>query len=115
VTVGSSRADLYALGVIAYEMLAGEPLFAGVTTPQRLIAAHLTERPRSLATLRSDVSPELSALVARLLEKEPDARPQTADEVLRALDAIPVARVDAPTTSTDRRDAPAPAAYDTLI
>jgi serine/threonine-protein kinase len=110
-----ARADLYALGVIAYEMLAGEPLFAGVTTPQRLIAAHLTERPRSLATLRSDVSPELSALVARLLEKEPDARPQTADEVLRALDAIPVARVDAPTTSTDRRDAPAPAAYDTLI
>ena len=109
-----ARADLYALGVIAYEMLAGEPLFPGATTPQRLIAAHLTERPRPLTTLRSDVSPELSALVARLLEKEPAARAQTADDVLRALDDVAVPGTP-PVTNPERRDTRAPAAYDTLI
>jgi serine/threonine-protein kinase len=110
-----ARADLYALGVIAYEMLAGESLFPAASTPQRLIAAHLTERPRSLLTLRSDVSPELSALVARLLEKEPGARLQTADEVLRALEAVPMPGVREPAVTAEPRDTRAPAAYDVLI
>ena len=107
-----ARADLYALGVIAFEMLAGQPLFRA-TTPQRLIAAHLTERPQLLRALRADVPPELSALVARLLEKEPDARPQTADEVLHALEAIPTPSVGAPAPTVAARTTSA--AYDLLI
>jgi len=79
------RADLYALGVVAYEMLAGAPPFYG-RTPQALLAAQLTEAPKPLATRRYDVPPALSDLVMRCLEKESAKRPRTATEVARALD-----------------------------
>jgi eukaryotic-like serine/threonine-protein kinase len=82
-----ARADLYALGVIAYEMLTGTPPFTGAT-PVRLIALHLTERPRPIEQVRPEVPSPLAALVMRLLEKEPAARPQSAGGVLRDLDAI---------------------------
>jgi serine/threonine-protein kinase len=51
-----ARADLYALGVIAYEMLAGQQPFVG-STAQRVVAAHLTEAPRPLSEARPDVPP----------------------------------------------------------
>ncbi len=81
------RADLYALGVVAYEALAGTHPF-GTRSPQELVAAHLTEAPALLATRRSDVPPALAALVTRLLAKDPNARPQSADAVLQALDEV---------------------------
>ena len=79
------RADLYALGCIAYELLAGAPPFAD-RTPHQLFAAHMTEVPAPLAATRPDVPHLLAQLVARCLEKDPDARPQTARAVLTALD-----------------------------
>ena len=82
------RADLYALGVVAYETLCGAHPF-GARTPQALVAAHLTETPAPLAARRDDVPPSLAELVMRLLAKDPAARPQSADAVLQVLDALP--------------------------
>ncbi len=79
------RADLYALGVVAYEALAGERPFAGLSS-QAVFAAHLTETPPPLATRRPDVPPALASLVARLLARRPEDRVQSAAEVLRLLD-----------------------------
>ena len=79
------RADLYSLGVVAYEMLAGRPPFEG-RTAQQLLAAHVTEPPEPLHRRRPTVPPGLAALVMRLLEKHPADRPQSADDVLRTLD-----------------------------
>jgi serine/threonine-protein kinase len=82
------RADLYALGVVAYEALAGMHPF-GARSPQALVAAHLTEPPVPLDARRADAPPSLAALVMRLLAKDPAARPQSAAAVLRALDDAP--------------------------
>jgi len=79
------RADLYALGIVGYEMLVGTPPFHG-RAPQQLLAAQLTEAPPPIATRRYDVPEALAALIMRLLEKEPAKRPKNASEVARALE-----------------------------
>ena len=81
------RADLYAFGCMAYELLCGEQPFHG-RTPHKLMAAHMSERPRSIAERRIDTPPALAALVMQCLEKEPDARPQSAADVARVLDSV---------------------------
>jgi len=78
------RADLYALGVIAYELLTGVPPFTG-TSRQALVTAHLAQRPASLSAHRRDVPAALDALVMRLLEKRATNRPGSAAEVIEAL------------------------------
>ena len=82
------RADLYSLGLIGYEMLTGRSPFAG-RTPQATIAAHMVEKPPPLARQRKDAPPALAALLMRCLEKEPAARPQTAEALIGELDAAP--------------------------
>jgi serine/threonine-protein kinase len=79
------RADLYALGIVGYEMLVGTPPFHG-RAPQQLLAAQLTEAPAPIGTRRYDVPEALASLIMRLLEKEPAKRPKTAAEVARALE-----------------------------
>lgn len=81
------RTDLYAWGVLAWELLAGAHPFAGRSTPQALVAAHLTEPPPSLRARRPEVSVELEALVMRCLAKDPAQRPTTAADLLAALEA----------------------------
>jgi serine/threonine-protein kinase len=79
------RADLYALGIVGYEMLVGTPPFHG-RAPQQLLAAQLTELPTPIGTRRYDVPQALATLIMRLLEKDPSKRPRTAAEVARALE-----------------------------
>jgi eukaryotic-like serine/threonine-protein kinase len=79
------RADLYALGIVGYEMLVGTPPFHG-RAPQQLLAAQLTEKPPPIGSRRYDVPEALAALLMRLLEKDPSKRPKTAAEVTRALE-----------------------------
>jgi eukaryotic-like serine/threonine-protein kinase len=81
------RADIYALGIVAYEMLAGQTPFAG-RTPQSLLAAQMAERPEPVTQRRPDCAPTLGKLVMHCLEKDAAARPQSAVDVLRELDGI---------------------------
>ena len=81
------RVDIYALGVLGYEMLTGRPPFIG-PNPQAVLAAQVTERPQPVSGLRSSVPAGLASLVMRCLEKKPADRCQTADEVLQQLDAM---------------------------
>ena len=81
------RADIYALGALAYEMLAGRPPFIG-PTPQAVLAAQVTQAADPVGRLRPSVSPALAGLVMRCLEKRPADRWQNADELLQQLDSM---------------------------
>jgi serine/threonine protein kinase len=96
------RADLYALGCVAYEILAGAAPFAGRPTHQ-LFTAHLTEVPAPLGATRADVPRPLAQLVARLLEKDPARRPQSARDVLQALDGLTTVTGERPVGRASRR------------
>jgi len=82
------RADLYAWGVVAWELLVGTHPFSSCTTPHAVIAAHMSETPAAVATKRRDVQPALAALIARCLEKNPERRPASASEIMQSLDAV---------------------------
>jgi serine/threonine protein kinase/tetratricopeptide (TPR) repeat protein len=81
------RADIYAFGAVAYEVLTGSPPFVA-KTPQATLAAHVTQSPEAIQKKRTDVPSLLSQLVMKCLEKRPEDRPQSANEVLQSLDAL---------------------------
>jgi serine/threonine-protein kinase len=80
------RADLYAVGAMAYEMLTGHQVFSA-RSPQAMLAAHAIEKPEPIDKRRSSVPPALSSVVMRSLEKHAADRPQSAGEMLAELEA----------------------------
>ena len=94
------RADLYAFGVVAYELLAGLPPFVGAT-PQAVLAAHVTVPAQPVTNHRASIPPALAALVMRCLEKKPADRWQHAEELIRQLEAV--LTPSGGTTPTDTR------------
>ena len=83
-----ARADLYAWGVMAYELLAKAHPFARHTTPQRLVAAHLSETPPPLGSVRRDLPSTVAALVTQCLAKDPADRPADANELITRLATV---------------------------
>ncbi|HEX5385233.1 MAG TPA: protein kinase [Gemmatimonadales bacterium] len=101
------RADIYSVGVMAYEMLAGHTPFTG-RTPQQLLAAQVNRTPEPLESVRPSAPPELAAVVMRCLEKRPADRWQSADELLRALEAVATPGTGTVATTAHRAAAVAP-------
>ena len=95
------RSDLYSLGCVLYEMLAGEPPFTG-DTPQSVIAKRFIGPPPSLAKLRGQMPPAVEAAVTRTLAREPRDRFATAGEFASAL-ATPSGRTSALRPQRSRR------------
>ena len=81
------RVDIYAAGLLAYELLSGASPFAA-PSPTATMTAQLTRVPEPLHVLRADVPPAFSELVQRCLAKSPDDRPHDAQAVLADLDRI---------------------------
>jgi serine/threonine-protein kinase len=82
-----SRSDIYALGCILFKMVAGHAPFLGPGTGD-IIGAHLHVPPPDLLSLAPEAPPELAALVAKMLAKQPEGRPQTMAAVSQALDEL---------------------------
>ncbi len=81
------RADLYATGVVAYEMFAGEAPFTGATIMQ-VLAAHFKKTPAPLSQVRPSVPAALEQVIMKCLAKSPADRWQSAEEILPRLDKI---------------------------
>lgn len=78
------KADIYSLGISFYECLTGRPPFTG-TNPNALLMSHIQERPPAPSDFHKNISPQADALIARMLAKKPQDRPESMQAVLSEL------------------------------
>lgn len=79
------QTDIYAVGCVAFEALTGEPVFEAKSAMD-VIAAHVKDAPRRPSEVASGpIAPELEALVMRCLDKDPERRPKSCDDIMTAL------------------------------
>ncbi len=90
-----ARTDIYSLGIVLYEMVAGRPPFDG-TTIAEIGRQHIRAEPAPLDAVRPDLPPGLGRVVARCLEKLPESRFQSMDELLGALVALDLYELERP-------------------
>jgi serine/threonine protein kinase len=97
------RTDLYAVGVVLYEMIAGVKPFVGAS-PEHTMQLALHRPPRPLRAIRRDIPGALDQVIRRALAKDPDRRFQDAEEMLLALADVPSDREIAERIADDERD-----------
>jgi serine/threonine protein kinase len=96
------RVDIYAIGLLSYELLSGASPFTG-SSPQQTLARQLTERPTPPDLNRTDVPAALSALIMRCLEKDPAMRWGSAEDLLKALGAVRITSSGMPAIARTER------------
>ena len=96
------RADIYAFGILAYEVLTGAPPFKGKSA-QATLAAHVVQPPDPIETKREGIPPEVASIVMACIEKKPGDRPQSASDLVGVFDAAGASTASGPTVATGAR------------
>ena len=102
------QSDVYSLGVLAYEVIAGQRPFVG-STYEELMLQHLTSLPRNLQNVRQDMSKELNNVVARAMSRDPSKRFGTVREFMQtysAVSGVPLNKTQDATLTTGRGSRP---------
>ena len=85
--VADSRSDVYAVGIVAFEMLTGEKPFTG-DSPIQIAYMHVNQEIPSLRSKRKEIPEALDTLISKATDRDPDKRPRTAGEFLKSLESI---------------------------
>ena len=87
------RADIYALGAVGYWLLTGKPVFDGEGSPMKIIMDHIQKQPPAVSErTQSPIPPELDFILLQCLSKDPNARPQTMQDLAISLKRVPLAQ-----------------------